>query len=66
MSGLVRDKDGNVSSIRVMMVLAVITGCVVAVLGIALDRNGLEVAAVVTALLTPAFIGKAVQARAGS
>ncbi len=66
MGGLMKDKDGNVSSMRVMMVATVLTGCVVAIVGVALGRNGVELAAVVGALLIPAFGGKAIQSRAGS
>ncbi len=66
MSGLIKDKDGNVSSMRVMLVVTVLTGCAVAILGIALGRNGVEIAAVVVALLGPAFTGKAIQSRGGT
>ncbi len=66
MSGLIKDKDGNVSSMRVMMVVTVLTGCAVAILGVALGRNGLEIAAVVGALVVPAFTGKAIQGRGGT
>ena len=66
MRGLVKDKDGNLSSMRVMLVVTVLTGCVVAILGTALGRNGVEIAAVVGALLVPAFTGKAIQSRGGT
>ena len=66
MSGLVRDKDDNLSSMRVMLLAAVLTGCVVAIAGTVLGRNGIEIAAVVAALLTPAFTGKAIQGRGGT
>ena len=66
MSGLMTDKDGNLSSMRVMMLVTVLTGCAVAILGTALGRNGIEIAAVVGALLVPAFTGKAIQSRGGT
>ncbi len=66
MSGLIKDKDGNVSSMRVMMVVTVLTGCAVAILGVVLGRNGVEIAALVGALLLPAFGGKALQSRSGT
>ena len=61
-----KDKDGNVSSMRIMMVATVLTGCAVAIVGIVLGRNGVELAAVVGALLVPAFTGKAIQSRGGT
>ncbi len=66
MSGLVRDKDGHLSSMRVMMLVTVLTGCAVAIVGVVLGRNGVEIAAVVVALLGPAFAGKAIQSRGGT
>ena len=66
MSGLLKDKDGNVSSMRVMMVTTVLTGCAVAILGVVLGRGGVEIAAIVGALLLPAFGGKAIQSRGGT
>ena len=66
MSGLIKDKDGNVSSMRVMMVVTVLTGCAVAILGVVRGRGGVEIAAIVGALLLPAFGGKAIQSRSGT
>ncbi len=66
MSGMIRDKDGNISSMRVMMVATVLTGCAVAVLAVALGRNMIEAAALVGALVVPAFTGKAIQGRGGT
>lgn len=65
MSGVLTDKDDKKSAMRVMMVATVATGCVVAILGIALNRDPVAIAALVGALLGPAFIGKAVQGRGG-
>ena len=65
MAGMLQDGQGNTSSMRVLMMVTVLTGCVVAVLGTVLGRSGVEVAALVGALLIPAFGGKAIQSRAG-
>jgi len=65
MAGLLKDRAQKTSSMRVMMVTTVLTGCIVAVLGVVLGRNGGEIAALVGALLIPAFGGKAIQSRAG-
>jgi hypothetical protein len=65
MAGMLQDGEGNTSSMRVMMVATVLTGCVVAILGVVLGRSGVEIAALVGALLIPAFGGKAIQSRAG-
>jgi len=62
---MLQDGQGNTSSMRVLMMVTVLTGCVVAVLGTVLGRSGVEVAALVGALLIPAFGGKAIQSRAG-
>lgn len=66
MSNPLKDKNDKTSAMRVMMVTTVLTGCVVAILGVVLRRSGLEIAAVVGALLLPAFGGKAHQSRGGS
>ena len=66
MSGLFKDKDNNTSSIRVMMVGTVGVAWVVAILGVVLGRNLIEIAALVGALLLPAFGAKAYQAKAGA
>lgn len=64
MSGITQDGAQKTSSMRVMMIVTVCTGCLVAILGIVLGR-GAETAALVGALLLPAFGGKALQSRAG-
>ena len=66
MGGLLTDSSDKVSSMRVMMVATVLTGCIVAILGIVLGRSGIETAALVGALLLPAFGGKALQSRGGA
>lgn len=48
LGGMFRDPDGDVSSTRVMATVCVVVGCVVALLGMALNR---EQAATVAALL---------------
>ncbi len=66
MGGLVKDKDGNLSSMRVMMVGTVAVGWIVAILVVALGRDLIAGAALVGALLVPAFTGKAIQGRGGT
>lgn len=65
MPGITQDGAKKTSSMRVMMITTVLTGCLVAVLGVVFGRNGVELAALVGALLVPAFGGKALQSRAG-
>ena len=65
MAGVLTDSKDKISAMRVMMIVAVAAGCVVAILGVVLDRNAIEIAALVGALLLPAFGGKAIQSRAG-
>jgi len=65
MAGVLTDSKDKISAMRVMMIVAVAAGCVVAILGVVLDRNAIEIAALVGALLLPAFGGKAIQSRGG-
>ena len=65
MAGVLTDSKDKISAMRVMMIVAVAAGCVVAILGVVLDRNAIEIAALVGALLIPAFGGKAIQSRGG-
>lgn len=62
MKGLL-SSNGNTSSMRIMALLCVITSCLIAILGIVLNRELGGIAAVIGALLMPAFAGKWLQAK---
>lgn len=53
--------DTKLSIMRILSFMCVIVALVVAILIVALDRDLAAGAAMVTAILTPAFLGKAVQ-----
>jgi hypothetical protein len=62
---MLQDSNGNVSSMRIAFLAVTITACVVAVIGVIRGGDGVGLAALVGALLTPSFGGKAWQSRNG-
>jgi len=52
---------GNVSSVRVMGLICVITACAISIMGVYLGRDLTALGILVGALLVPAFGGKVLQ-----
>lgn len=56
-----KEDNGNVSSMRVSLFVGVITACIVSVLCVLRDRNLMDAAVLVGAILAPLVGGKAIQ-----
>lgn len=60
---LFQDSNGDTSSMRVMAFICIITGCLIGLLAVLMGRDLSGAGVLIGAILAPAFIGKAYQAK---